>query len=240
MKGKRGVLVALLVVALLVMYVIPASEGTGSERVLTKIKLIHYRNGHVKPEHPGGGKTDSGLYTYLSRGMKWRTTEGFTLNPVNGQGLSNAFVTGAVSAAMAEWESHGGDIFGDLSISYSAAYDEDAIDNVNAISFGSYPQSNVIAVTIIWGYFGGPINQREIVETDVLFNTGFTWGDATVDSDYMDLQNIATHEIGHCAGMGDLYSTGAVLETMYGYSTEGETSKRDLYTGDIAGIAKLY
>jgi len=27
---------------------------------------------------------------------------------------------------------------------------------------------------------------------------------------------------------------------MYGYSTEGETKKRDLYFGDAAGIARLY
>jgi len=56
----------------------------------------------------------------------------------------------------------------------------------------------------------------------------------------MDTQNIATHELGHAAGMGDLYETTAALETMYGYSTEGETSKRDLYFGDIAGIQNLY
>jgi hypothetical protein len=27
---------------------------------------------------------------------------------------------------------------------------------------------------------------------------------------------------------------------MYGYATEGETKKRDLESGDIAGIKKLY
>ena len=42
----------------------------------------------------------------------------------------------------------------------------------------------------------------------------------------MDVLNIATHEIGHAAGMGDLYTTSAQEETMFGYSNEGET-KRD-------------
>ena len=56
----------------------------------------------------------------------------------------------------------------------------------------------------------------------------------------MDLQNILTHELGHCAGMGDLYQTDAIEETMFGYSDEGETYKRDLYKGDIAGVTNLY
>ncbi|NIP29559.1 MAG: peptidase M10A and M12B matrixin and adamalysin, partial [Candidatus Dadabacteria bacterium] len=63
----------------------------------------------------------------------------------------------------------------------------------------------VIAVTVIWGYFSGPPSIREIVEFDVLFDTDFTWGNATVNPTLMDLQNIATHEIGHGAGLGDLY-----------------------------------
>ena len=56
----------------------------------------------------------------------------------------------------------------------------------------------------------------------------------------MDLLNITVHEIGHCAGMGDLYDSGAYLESEYGYSAYGETIKRDLYTGDKTSIKKLY
>ncbi len=56
----------------------------------------------------------------------------------------------------------------------------------------------------------------------------------------MDLQNIATHELGHGAGLIDLYDAVASEQTMYGYSTKGETKKRDLNTGDIAGIQDLY
>ena len=41
-------------------------------------------------------------------------------------------------------------------------------------------------------------------------------------------------------GLVDLYNQKTTDETMYGYSTEGETTKRDLYTGDIAGIQFLY
>ena len=75
----------------------------------------------------------------------------------------------------------------------------------------------------------------------MLFNTYYPWGDAVASgSSVMDLQNIATHELGHSAGMDDLYSTSCNLETMYGYSTEGETIKRTLNAGDIKGIQALY
>lgn len=230
-----------LVAAVLISFVWLMPQGVGNDRVLSKIKFIHYRNGQVKPENPGKpSKGDTGQYTYISKGAKWRTIEDFVINPTNGQALSDAFVTDAVNLGMGQWELYGGQIFGNGSIDYSASYIDDYTDGINTITFGPYPQNNVIAVTNVWGYFGGPQGQREIIEFDLLFNTNFTWGDATVNSLVMDLQNIATHEIGHAAGMGDLYLSSATLETMYGYSTEGETSKRDLYLGDIAGITKLY
>ena len=104
----------------------------------------------------------------------------------------------------------------------------------------SYNNPDVIAVATVWGYFTGPPSQREIVEAHILMNDDFIWGDATTDLTLMDVQNIVTHELGHCAGMGDVYQLDASEETMYGYSTEGETKKRDLYNGDITGITKLY
>jgi hypothetical protein len=56
----------------------------------------------------------------------------------------------------------------------------------------------------------------------------------------MDLQNIATHELGHGVGLGDLDDSDNSEKTMYGYSTWGETKKRTLDLGDITGIKVLY
>ena len=106
--------------------------------------------------------------------------------------------------------------------------------------FEDYSNDNVIAVTVTWGYFNGPPWSRRIIEFDILFNTYFAWGDADDDNSLMDLQNIATHEIGHGLGLADLYELNCAEETMYGYSTEGETKKRDLEAGDIAGLHILY
>jgi len=82
--------------------------------------------------------------------------------------------------------------------------------------------------------------QRRIIEYDVLFNTYYAWGDATVNSSVMDLQNIATHETGHGVGLGDIYSSTCSTVTMYGYSNYGETSKRSLGQPHITGLQKMY
>ena len=247
MKRAKWLLIAALLAAVVAGGVLPiafAANRPGNGRVLTRIKFIHYRKGHVKPPWANGGggkKDDEGYYTYLSKGARWKVLEDFSLNPGNTEGLSEAFVEAAVAGAMAEWEAYGGTIFGALDIDYGAVYDEDVTDDVNSVSFGTIEDPNIIAVANVWGYFTGPPATRELVEADVLFNQAyFDWGDADFDPEIMDLFNIAAHEIGHAAGMGDVYLSGAALETMYGYSDEGETNKRDLYTGDIAGITKLY
>jgi len=110
------------------------------------------------------------------------------------------------------------------------------LDDTNALSYGDYYSAGVIAVTYIWYY----PDTGEIVEVDTLFDTDYTWGDATFDPTVMDLQNIATHEFGHWLVLDDLYNRPARKQTMYGYSTYGETIKRTLESGDIAGIQEIY
>ena len=81
---------------------------------------------------------------------------------------------------------------------------------------------------------------REIIEFDVLFDTDYTWGDADINPTVMDLQNIATHEIGHGLGLADIYDSACSEVTMYGYSVYGETKKRTLEPPDMTGMQELY
>ncbi|GAH75741.1 unnamed protein product, partial [marine sediment metagenome] len=175
----------------------------------------------------------------------------YVINPTNYDGLDENFVIGAISISAEEWDdgAYSTDWDGvsvnlfaaNPVIDYTADWDSDKPDGDNEISFGDYPQENVIAVCIVWGRFGGPPSERYIEEFDIMFDINFNWGDADMLGDaVMDLQNIATHEFGHGLGLGDLYNRKTTEETMYGYSTEGEIDKRDLYYGDIAGIQELY
>jgi hypothetical protein len=113
------------------------------------------------------------------------------------------------------------------------------VDGINEYSFGLYPgSSNVIAVTNIWY----TKRTKEIVDYDIFFNTFYSWAgcEKTTCTNQMDIQNIATHELGHGLGLSDIYSGACSAVTMYGYSWAGETQKRDLELADIAGIQKIY
>ena len=243
-KSRRVWLVALaglIAVSFLVTPELAIAQGKSRDKrgPLSKITFIHYRKAPAKPERPGKPPKEPKepcYYEFIGRGLKWKDTAFFVIDP---GGYDTELVQNAVLAGMEEWDVQVDfEIFDDgLLVAPAAPLVQDYI---NAIGFGEYPDANVIAVTYLWGYFTGPPGLREIIETDILFNTGFEWGDATVDPNLMDIQNIATHELGHCAGMGDLYEDVAAEETMYGYSTEGETKKRDLACGDIKGIIELY
>ena len=136
--------------------------------------------------------------------MKWKTLPvNYAINPGNLQGLAENFVTFTVSTSAETWDAATStELFNDSYIvDYTAEYGVQ--DYKNSIAFGDYPDSNVIAVTTVWYTRVG----KQIVEFDMLFNTKYVWGDATVDNSKMDLQNIATHELGHSVGLVDIYSS---------------------------------
>ena len=219
-----------------------SDNQNGSDKgPLTKLTFIHYKNNPVKP-NGGGSVKPASCYGYLSNGARWKTTEGYVINPENPDGLSNAFIETALSQGINAWDSQVAfSIFGTGQIDYSADY-QNGYNGFNEVSFGDYGNANVIAVTSIWGHFSGVQSRRDIVEWDMLFNTGgdWEWDNGAAIPTLMDLQNIATHELGHSAGMKDLYTTSCNQETMFGYSSEGEIFKRDLNRGDITGIQGLY
>lgn len=201
-----------------------------------KITFIHYRDGKTKIDTKPATPKANPCYKLL--GAKWLSTTSYLINP-NNSGLDENFVASSIFLSAEEWDKYTSkELFNNLyTIDPTANWDNNAPDFKNEYSFGLYPNSNVIAVTNLWISRIG--KQKAIIEYDVLFNTYFPWGNADTDSLVMDLQNIATHETGHGAGLGDLYNV-CLEETMYGYSNFGGINKRTLNTGDITGIRKLY
>lgn len=190
----------------------------------------------------GGRKTATTCYGFLAKDARWKVTEPYILEATNSSRLSADYIASASAVSMSTWDSQVPfGLFGPRIDGIVDGADTVSPDGKNEIYFASISDPGVIAVTIIWGYFSGPTFARELLEFDMVFDDAdFGWGDATADPTVMDFQNIATHELGHAAGLADLYTTSCNQETMYGYATEGEVSKRDLNTGDITGIKKLY
>jgi hypothetical protein len=170
------------------------------------------------------------------------------VNPANPDGITDSSVFSILENGIAKWEdaadgnvdgTSSTDILGPGSVtSVLLQVDTSSMDGQNEVYFDALDEGT-IGVTVIWGIFGGPPSQRELREWDQVYNTLYPWSD---NGDYqaMDFENIATHELGHSVGMGDLYDASCSEETMYGYGDFGETRKRDLNAGDIEGISKLY
>jgi hypothetical protein len=117
-----------------------------------------------------------------------------------------------------------------------------SFDGQNTISWMGIAPPSTIAMTTLWYV----VETGEIVEFDMVFNSILKWG---IDPDdegprklkrAYDVQNIATHEVGHVVGLDDLYAEQYRELTMYGYGKTGEVIKISLAEGDIAGAQYLY
>lgn len=212
--------------------------------------IIRRKEAQAKGGNSGGkgGKptdsTTSSCYGFLSSGMKWKTNEPWLVNTANRSDLSSTFVFENLSLNITKWENAANyNILGDGEITTTSLFaDLVQPDGENEVYFADIDKPGVIGVTIVWGYFSGPPKFREIVEWDQVYDdVSFDWTeDALIETNKMDFEAIATHELGHTVGLADLYTQDCVEETMYGYGSEGQTHQRDLNLGDITGIKKLY
>jgi hypothetical protein len=200
--------------------------------VIEGIAFVHRAKAGNGGQRGGGGS----CFTYLASGAKWKHVEPWLVDdshaPISG-------MAGLMETDVGTWESAAGaDIFGPGSNDSNYDAVTSNVDNRNGAEFGSIADAGVIAVTYTWGIFGGPPQGRELVEWDMIFDDGFDWSTSGAQ-DAMDFSNIDTHELGHAMGLGHPSST-CTAETMYAYASLGETTKRDLNPGDIAGINGLY
>jgi hypothetical protein len=96
----------------------------------------------------------------------------------------------------------------------------------------------ILALTYTWHWSTGEY------ESDIAFGTNVPWFLAAGEGDgcyegvaRYDFQNVATHEVGHFYGLGH---TTSPFNTMFATAALGETYKRSLAPGDVAGIQAIY
>jgi hypothetical protein len=198
------------------------------------IAVVHRAKPARTDRKPGGG---SACFTYLASGAKWLSAEPWSVD------ASDAPISGMASLMATDvttWENAAAaDIFGNGTSDSSYDANTSNVDGRNGAEFGPISDAGVIAVTYTWGIFGGPPKSRQLVEWDMIFDSdSFAWS-TTGAANAMDFRNIDTHELGHAMGLGHP-SGSCTEETMYAFASNGETKKRDLNAGDVAGINGLY
>jgi len=165
-------------------------------------------------------------------------------------GVTAAQFQTAVAAGFATWEAvpTASVAFQFVGFTSAAPFDDDGI---STFGFDAQPDLDRVlgATSFVVDTLTG-----EIVESDVFFNSIFTWSTAAAgDASRFDLQSVATHEIGHFVGLGHsaigeteirpdggrrVLASGAV---MFPISLgRGITADRTLQPDDIAGVSDLY
>ena len=165
-------------------------------------------------------------------------------------GVTAAQFQTAVAAGFATWEAvpTASVAFQFVGFTSAAPFDDDGI---SIFGFDAQPDLDRVlgATSFVVDTLTG-----EIVESDVFFNSIFTWSTAAAgDASRFDLQSVATHEIGHFVGLGHsaigeteirpdggrrVLASGAV---MFPISLgRGITADRTLQPDDIAGVSDLY
>ena len=182
-------------------------------------------------------------YTWKKNGVysggKWGPgNQGWSINNNSQDGLADNQVATAFTNATAAW--NGAGACWDFR-AYSGAITHNNITGpvqnfINQITFGSTGGS--VATTYNWYYRK---DKTSIIETDLVFDDGWLWAyEGCGSTTAFDLQDVATHELGHWLCLGDLYGAGDVEKTMYGYVDYGWCDKRTLHQCDIDGIIKIY
>jgi len=213
--------------SILVMFLLMPAIAYASEAPnLEKVTFVHYLQDHSKPVWDDT-VTD---YRLIAGGIRWFDTISYEVNPT-GSGLGLGVVRSTLEDSSESWDAKTS-----FELYDAPAVTSDSVvsgDGKNTVGWGPL-SPGIIAVTYLWY---NPAT-KEIVEFDIVFNTYYGWS-AAGEAGKMDLQNIATHELGH-NGLADLRPPRDAELTMYYASSLGETKKRTLGAGDILGIQTLY
>jgi hypothetical protein len=181
----------------------------------------------------------AGAYSVLTtngQAVKWNGNSNTFV--VNTSGMPGGAVD-AIKSAFSTWSGAGAN----FSINYGGSSSSTAFgknDGNCLIDYGKLDgyitdSGDTIALCLYWY----DTRSGRLLDADIRLNSSLPWATSGDGGSY-DVQNIATHELGHSLVLLDLYGKGDAERTMYGFADKGETKKRTLDSDDINGVKALY
>jgi hypothetical protein len=208
--------------------------------------------------------TGGSYSSYRLTGYRWNTLDPkiqLYLNPTGMPAdLTSTSSRDAISAAANTWDDVvASNIFADTT---TVIVDENKVvdapftstpkkDGYNVHGWNSFGNS-FVALNRWWTSGTKKDGYYSITESDTWYNLDYEWTTSLTTAQTtgnMDLQSVALHELGHCIGMGDIYSTtyGGVLPPSDERTKDFEQvmnlyngPQRTLGNGDITGAQLLY
>jgi hypothetical protein len=235
-------LVGLLAISFLTLFSVLAMGSKQRVPTIEKMIFIHYEASTPPPWVLERWDATEDDFRLIAGGVKWHEWNiPYEINPTgvltHPHNLTWSNVSDAINQSAHTWNSVTtvGNVF-----TYEATRNNTGVVGFNGLNTIVWaPLSpGVIAVTYLW-YFN---HNKTMIEFDMIFNNAtYTWQiwPHNTTTDYMDVQNIATHEFGH-NGLDDLMAPKDWKLTMYTYSYKGEIDKRTLGYGDELGWQELY
>ncbi|MBI2834221.1 MAG: matrixin family metalloprotease [Acidobacteria bacterium] len=183
--------------------------------------------------------------------LKWRNVPvRYFVADAGAPGVSPSQLKAAVDASFQTWQDipTSGITFQFVGFTSARPFDD---DGMSTLGFLNVPElDRVLGAT----NFLISTTTGEILESDIFFNTSFSWSVAPAgEPPRFDLQTVATHEIGHMAGLGHSalgetepragggHRVIAAETVMFPIAfSPGDISDRSLRADDVAGISDLY
>lgn len=175
-------------------------------------------------------------YRLVDDGVSWDATpaEFVVGDSTIPSALDADSVVDAVDAAFATWNGVSG-----VDPVFDVTHDDELGEatqgnDVNELVWAQLDEQNILGrANLRWD-----TADDTLVEVTIRLNAGVSWTTTPDEqTDRFDVQNTVTHELGH-NGLADV--TDYPEQTMYHLTEPGETRKRSLGAGDVAGWQLLY